>query len=80
MRPGVKDRKALRENVLAVCGPFQEPTYNKLIKRCFAISKGEPNSTVVKLNGAHNWICAMNHDLGGQSVVTFGGSESDAEA
>ena len=59
------------QNVLAV-HEGTSASYDRMIKKLFKISGGDPNSTQVKLYGAHNWICAMNHDLGGQSVATFG--------
>ena len=67
---GAKTREMLRMNVKAASDRSNPAAYKKLLQGLFRIAKGEPETTVVKVNGAHNWICALNHDLGGQEAGT----------
>ena len=80
---GVRNRQDLRKNIASVLGQdCSETKYAKLLKRLNMISgAAQDGSTKVNLNLPHNWICPMNHDLGGQSVVVFGeDSESEVDS
>jgi aryl-alcohol dehydrogenase-like predicted oxidoreductase len=85
---GAKTREMLRMNMTAVTDESEPEKHAALLRSLFDIAKGEPKSTIVKINGAHNWICSLNQDLGGQEagggevknspVVGVGGSDDDA--
>ena len=63
---GAKTRAMLRLNVKAVLDESDPEGFARLVGQLFGICRGEARSTVVRINGAHNWICSLNQDLGGQ--------------